>query len=185
MTKNRIEHDTEVHGAMGLTAPWMNVASSKWADNWSWAERSDKLGEHTLSALETASRQMLEGSEKAFTGHIDFVSQRLKADLACFRSLVACKEPAETAKTLQGFFRDMWHDYEAQAQKTLELLQTGLTETSKAGDLIVDTAAEVVEDMAQQTMEAASKAMEPANSNGTGEAVPRKPAPRSKPAANA
>lgn len=179
MTKNRIEHDSAgLSGAMGLTAPWMNVASS----NWAWAERSDKLGEHTLSALETASRQLMEGSEKAFTGHMDFVNQRLKADLACFRTLVACKEPAETAKTLQGFFRDMWHDYEAQAQKTLELLQTSITETSKAGDLVVDTAAEVVEDLAQQTLEAASKAIEPANSNG--DATVRKTAPKAKPAAS-
>lgn len=183
MTKNRIENDTAgLSGAMGFSAPWLDGASSNWANNWSWAERSDKLGEHTLSALETASRQMLEGSEKAFTGHMDFVSQRLKADLACFRSLAACKEPAETAKTLQGFFRDMWHDYESQAQKTLDLIQTSFAETSKASDLVVDTAAEVVEDIAQQTIQAASKAIEPANSNGA--ATVRKHAAKARPASS-
>ncbi|WP_439530232.1 phasin family protein [Pannonibacter sp.] len=123
-----------------LSPAWLTQTPS----NWSWAERSDKIEAQAFRSMEDARRRLTANAEKAVASHVDFVAHRLNADMECFRQLTACRLPDETMKTLQGFLRSMWQDYESQAQRSFALLQETLTETVASAEELTETAIETV-----------------------------------------
>lgn len=123
-----------------LSPAWLTQTPS----NWSWAERSDKIEAQAFRSMEDARRRLTANAEKALANHVDFVSHRLNADMECFRQLTTCRLPDETMKTLQGFLRSMWQDYESQAQRSFALLQETLTETVTSAEELTETAIETV-----------------------------------------
>ena len=112
--------------------------------NWSWAERSDRAEQQAFRCMEDVRRKMIANAEKAMASQMDFVSHRLNADMDCFRQLTACRLPDETMKTLQGFFRTMWQDYETLAQRTFALMQDGVSDSVASAEALTETAVETV-----------------------------------------
>ena len=112
--------------------------------NWSWAERSDRAEQQAFRCMEDVRRKMIANAEKAMTSQMDFVSHRLNADMDCFRQLTTCRLPDETMKTLQGFFRTMWQDYENLAQRTFALMQDSVSDSVASAEALTETAVETV-----------------------------------------
>lgn len=112
--------------------------------NWSWAERSDRAEQQAFRCMEDVRRKMIANAEKAMTSQMDFVSHRLNADMDCLRQLTACRLPDETMKTLQGFFRTMWQDYENLAQRTFALMQDSVSDSVASAEALTETAVETV-----------------------------------------
>lgn len=112
--------------------------------NWSWAERSDRAEQQAFRCMEDVRRKMIANAEKAMTSQMDFVSHRLNADMDCFRQLTTCRLPDETMKTLQGFFRTMWQDYENLAQRTFALMQDSVSDSVASAEALTESAVETV-----------------------------------------
>lgn len=125
---------------LALSPSWIAYAPG----NWSWAERSDRAEQQAFRCMEDVRRKMIANAEKAMTSQMDFVSHRLNADMDCFRQLTACRLPDETMKTLQGFFRTMWQDYETLAQRTFALMQDSVSDTVASAEALTETAVETV-----------------------------------------
>lgn len=157
--------------------------------NWSWAERSDRAEQQAFRCMEDVRRKMIANAEKAMASQMDFVSHRLNADMDCFRQLTACRLPDETMKTLQGFFRTMWQDYETLAQRTFALMQDSVSDSVASAEALTETAVETVaalesaaeEEVALIVPERASETEVPEVSVEV--AAPVEPAPAAKTAA--
>ncbi|ADZ68904.1 hypothetical protein [Polymorphum gilvum] len=122
-------------------------------NEWNWAERGDRLEERAFESFEHMRRALIANTGKALEGQMDFVTQRLHADFECVKALSDCRMPDQAFHTLQGFFLDMWRDYEAQAQRNIELLHASLTENLHCAEEITDTAIETVAEIEQAAEE--------------------------------